>query len=187
MISHTLSSFPFLALVSMIPAAISYYMVGLQRSIDHFIYFALVLYACMIIVESLMMVVASVVPNYLMGIITGAGVQGLMMLTGGLFRLPNDIPNPIWKYPFYHIAFDKYADQGFCKNEFIGLTFHNKEGQFPSVITGMEILTGYYEMEVGYSKWVDLGILFGMVFSYRFLFFVFIKIGEKIRTVKGNN
>ena len=42
-----------------------------------------------------MMIVATIVPNYLMGIIIGARIQGLMILVGGFFRLPNDIPKPL--------------------------------------------------------------------------------------------
>ncbi|URE05527.1 ABC-2 type transporter [Musa troglodytarum] len=126
-IANTLSATPYLALISVIPGAIAYYLVGLQRSIDHFIYFALVLFMCMMLVEGLMMIVASIVPDFLMGIITGAGIQGVMMLNGGFFRLPNDLPKPVWRYPMYYIAFHKYANQGFYKNEFLGLIFPNTQ------------------------------------------------------------
>ena len=64
---------------------IAYYLTGLQKGFDHFIYFSMVLFTCMMLVESLMMIVASIVPNFLLGIITGAGIQGLMILGGGFF------------------------------------------------------------------------------------------------------
>jgi hypothetical protein len=80
-------------LISLIPRAIAYYLPGLHKGVDHFIYFAAVLFVCMMLVESLMMIVASVVPNFLMGMITDSGIQGLMILTGGFFRLRNDVPN----------------------------------------------------------------------------------------------
>ncbi|RVW60267.1 ABC transporter G family member 11 [Vitis vinifera] len=100
------------------------------------------------------------VPNFLMGIITGAGIQGLLILGGG------------------------YAYQGLYKNEFLGLTFpSNIAGR---VITGEEVLRETWQMEMAYSKWVDLSILIGMVVLYRFLFFIFIKTTEKvIPTVKA--
>ncbi|CAL9753173.1 unnamed protein product [Musa acuminata subsp. burmannicoides] len=126
-IANTLSATPYLALVSVVPGAIAYYLVGLQKSIDHFVYFSLVLFMCMMLVEGLMMIVASIVPDFLMGIITGAGIQGVMMLNGGFFRLPNDLPKPVWRYPMYYIAFHKYANQGFYKNEFLGLIFPNNQ------------------------------------------------------------
>ena len=71
MVGNTFSSIPYLILISVIPGAIAYYLVGLQKGFDHFAYFSLVLFATMMLVESLMMIVASIVPDFLMGIITG--------------------------------------------------------------------------------------------------------------------
>lgn len=128
-----------------------------------------------------MMMVASIVPDFLMGIITGAGIQGVMMLCGGFFRLPNDLPNPFWKYPMYYIAFHKYANQGFYKNEFEGLTFPNNQVGGAPTITGEEILQNVWQVEMGYSKWIDLAILFGMVVLYRLMFLGIIKTVEKVK------
>ncbi|KAK4749403.1 hypothetical protein SAY87_026852 [Trapa incisa] len=178
---NTFSSIPYLLIISLIPGAIAYYLVGLQKSVDHFAYFALTLFVTMMLVESLMMIVASVVPDFLMGIITGAGVQGVMMLNGGFFRLPDDLPEPFWKYPMYYISFHKYANQGFYKNEFKGLTFPNNQPGGPATITGDEILSSYWQVEMGYSKWVDLAVLFGMVILYRAMFWGIIKIKEKMK------
>ncbi|XP_073003048.1 ABC transporter G family member 1-like [Typha latifolia] len=179
-IANTLSATPYLILISVVPGAMAYYLVGLQKSIDHFACFALILFMCMMLVEGLMMIVASIVPDFLMGIITGAGIQGVMMLTGGFFRLPNDLPNPVWKYPMYYIAFHKYANQGFYKNEFLGLTFPNTQAGGPTVIAGDEILRDIWQVEM-YSKWIDLAVLFGMVILYRVIFLVIVKITEKVK------
>ncbi|XP_010273011.1 PREDICTED: ABC transporter G family member 11-like [Nelumbo nucifera] len=180
-LGNSFSSIPYLLLISLIPGAIAYYLVGLQKGAEHFVYFALVLFVCMLLVESLMMIVASVVPDFLMGIITGAGIQGVMMLNGGFFRLPDDLPKPFWKYPMYYIAFHKYANQGFYKNEFEGLTFPNNLAGGPPTITGDEILRDTWQVEMGYSKWVDLAILLGMVILYRFMFWAIIKTVEKMK------
>ncbi|GMH05933.1 hypothetical protein Nepgr_007773 [Nepenthes gracilis] len=185
-IGNTLSSIPYLIVISLIPGVIAYYLVGLQKGLDHFVYFALVLFACMMLVESLMMIVASIVPDFLMGIITGAGIQGVMMLNGGFFRLPNDLPRPFWRYPVYYISFHKYAIQGFYKNEFEGLTFPNNQIGGPETITGEEILRSVWEVEMGYSKWVDLAILFGMVVVYRLMFFGIIKALETLEPMIMN-
>lgn len=179
---NTFSAFPYLLLISVIPGAITYYLPGLHKGYEHFIYFVLVLFACMMLVESLMMTVASMVPNFLMGIITGAGIQGFMILGGGFFRLPNDLPQPFWKYPMYYIAFHKYAYQGMFKNEFEGLTFPNQAGG-PRTIPGEQILRDRWQVEMGVSKWVDLAILLGMVVLYRILFLVIIKTTEKIKPI----
>ncbi|KAK6135017.1 hypothetical protein DH2020_031244 [Rehmannia glutinosa] len=182
-IGNTLSSVPYLLLNSLVPGAIAYFLVGLQKSIDHFIYFALLLFACMILVESLMMIVASIVPDYLMGIIVGSGIQGMMLLNGGFFRLPNDLPKPLWRYPMYYISYHKYAFQGFYKNEFVGLEFPNERVGGPSIINGDEILRDVWQMDMGYSKWVDFAIVFGMLIMYRVMFFGIIKGTEKFKPV----
>lgn len=180
MVGSTFSSIPYLLIISLIPGAIAYYLVGLQKSLEHFTYFALVLFMCMMLVESLMMIVASIVPDFLMGIITGAGIQGVMMLTGGFFRLPDDLPKPFWRYPMYHIAFHKYAFQGFYKNEFEELTFPSNQAGGAPTITGEDILKSIWQVEMGYSKWIDLAILFGMVIVYRLMFLGIIKFSEKV-------
>ncbi|KAM3757480.1 hypothetical protein ACB098_02G191400 [Castanea mollissima] len=180
-IGNTFSSIPYLLIISLLPGAIAYYLVGLQKSFEHFAYFSLVLFVCMMLVESLMMIVASIVPDFLMGIITGAGIQGVMMLNGGFFRLPNDLPKPFWRYPTYYIAFHKYANQGFYKNEFEGLTFLNNLANGPPTITGEEILRNTWQVEMGYSKWIDLAILFGMVVLYRLIFLGIVKTVEKVK------
>ncbi|KAE8670048.1 ABC transporter G family member 11 [Hibiscus syriacus] len=179
-IANTLYALPFLAMVALIPGAITYFLPGLHKGYQHFLFFVTLLFACMLLVESLMMIVASLVPNFLMGIIVGAGVQGLMILVGGFFRLPTDLPKPVLKYPLYHIAFHKYAYQGLFKNEFEGMTFPNVQG---GTISGEEILKHTWHLEMGYSKWVDLAILFGMVVFYRLLFSVIIKTTEKAKPV----
>jgi hypothetical protein len=50
-------------------------MVRLHPGFSHYIFFVLNLYASVTVVESLMMAIASVIPNFLMGIIIGAGIQ----------------------------------------------------------------------------------------------------------------
>ncbi|KAA3473887.1 ABC transporter G family member 11-like isoform X1 [Gossypium australe] len=180
-IGNTISSIPYLCVISLIPGALAYYLVGLQKSFDHFIYFVMLLFTSTMLVESIMMTVASVVPNYLMGIITGAGIQGIMILNGGFFRLPDDLPKPFWRYPMYYIAFHKYANQGFYKNEFEGLSFPSNQVGGPPTITGDEVLRSFWQVEMGYSKWIDLAILFGMVVVYRLMFWGIIIMVEKIK------
>ncbi|XP_059432546.1 ABC transporter G family member 1-like [Corylus avellana] len=179
-IGNTFSSIPYLLIISLAPGAIAYYLV--ERSFQHFAFFALLLFACMMLVESLMMIVASILPDFLMGIITGAGIQGVMMLGGGFFRLPDDLPKPFWKYPMYYISFHKYANQGFYKNEFKGLTFNSNQAGGPP-ISGDYILRNTWHVEMAYSKWIDLVILLGMVVLYRLMFWGIIKTVEKVKTV----
>ena len=74
-ISNTISATPFLILICFLSGTICYFMVRLHPGFEHYIFFVLNLYASVTVVESLMMVIASVIPNFLMGIIIGAGIQ----------------------------------------------------------------------------------------------------------------
>jgi len=47
--------------------------------------------------------------------------------------------------------------------------------------SGIQVLKYKLEVEMGYSKWVNLAILCGMTVIYRMIFFTIVKITEEIR------
>ncbi|RDX60606.1 ABC transporter G family member 15, partial [Mucuna pruriens] len=110
-LANFLSSFPFLVAIALTTSTITYNMVKFRPGIIHFVFFTLNIYSCISVIESLMMVVASLVPNFLMGIITGAGIIGIMMMTSGFFRLLSDLPKPVWRYPISYISYGSWAIQ----------------------------------------------------------------------------
>ncbi|KAI3936137.1 hypothetical protein MKW92_041229 [Papaver armeniacum] len=123
----------------------AYYLVGLHKGYEHFLFFVLLLFICMMLVESLMMVVASA-----------------MILNAG-FSATNDLPKPLWKYPMTSVP-------------------NNQIGGSSTI--GEEVLKNIWQMPTGYSKWVDLVILLGMVVLYRLMFFSIIKLSEKKKILK---
>lgn len=178
-IGNSLSSMPYLFLISLASSSICYFMVRLHPGFVRFLYFSLALYACVMVVEAMMMAIASVVPNFLMGIIIGAGIQGVYMLVAGYFRLPGDIPKPVWRYPVSFLSFDYWAIQGAYQNDLVGLEFDNQSPQLPK-ITGEYLLKDVYDIDTNRSKWWDLAVIFSMAVIYRLIFFIMIKIGEDI-------
>ncbi|KVH90385.1 ABC-2 type transporter [Cynara cardunculus var. scolymus] len=72
-LSNFLSSLPFLTVMSFSTAVITYNMVKFHRGFFREMYACLDLLLSIAAVESCMMVIASVVPNFMMGIIIGAG------------------------------------------------------------------------------------------------------------------
>lgn len=179
LIGNIFSAVPYMLMISLIPGAIVYYLSGLHNGLTHFLYFASVLFAIVMWVESLMMVVGSIFPNFVMGVIIAGGVEGLMILTGGFYRLPNELPKPLWKYPFYYVSFLTYAFQGSFKNEFEGLTFVLYQDGGARAVSGRDILAETWHVQMGHSKWVDLAIMFGMILFYRVLFLAIDKGKEK--------
>jgi len=139
-LSNFLSSFPFLVAIALTSCTITYNMVKFRPGFIHYAFFTVNIYGCISVIESLMMVVAALVPNFLMGIITGAGIivrtngenstrnqlhdphvlifhilllfmQGIMMMTSGFFRLLSDLPKPVWRYPISYISYGAWAIQ----------------------------------------------------------------------------
>uniref|UniRef100_A0A2N9GIX3 ABC transporter domain-containing protein n=1 Tax=Fagus sylvatica TaxID=28930 RepID=A0A2N9GIX3_FAGSY len=72
-LSNFLSSFPYVAVMSIATTTITYYMVKFRPEFSHFVYLSLDLISTILVVESTMMIIASLVPNFLMGLIIGAG------------------------------------------------------------------------------------------------------------------
>lgn len=184
LIGNTLSAIPYMLLMSVIPTLIVYYLSGLHKGFLHFLYLVSVVFATILSIESLMLVVGSIFPNFVMGMVLVGGFQGIMILIGGFYRLPHDLPKIVWRYPLYYVSFHKYAFQGSFKNEFDGLTFvldDEEDGRSKSrIVSGREILRNIWQVEMGQSKWVDLIILFGMILLFRLMFLVITKSKEKV-------
>ncbi|KAL5993358.1 ABC transporter G member 11 [Asimina triloba] len=154
-ISNTLSAMPFLIMITVISGTICYFMVHLHPGFIHYLFFVLCLYASVTVVESLMMAIASIIPNFLMGIIVGAGIQVDEL-----------------KYVLSPL-------KGQYQNDLRGLEFDNQTPDLPK-ISGEYILEYVFQIDVHRSKWADLSVLFSMIIIYRILFFIMIKINEDV-------
>ncbi|KAL2510824.1 ABC transporter G family member 15 [Abeliophyllum distichum] len=177
-LSNFISSFPFLVIMSFSSASITYFMVKFHTGISHFMFATLDLLISIAVVESSMLVVAAVVPNFLMGVIVGAGFIGIMMATAGFFRLPNDLPKPFWRYPISYINFMAWALQGAYKNDMIGIEFEPPEAGEPR-LKGEYVLTSVIGISLKHSKWWDLAVVTAILLANRILFFAILKLKEK--------
>lgn len=176
-ISNFLSSMPFLLTMSWASASITYWMVKFRPGFSYFAFFALNLYGGVSVIESLMMIISALVPNFLMGLILGAGVIGIMMLTSGFFRLLPELPKIFWKYPVSYIVYGSWGLKGAYKNDLLGLEF---EPMTPGgdKLTGEYIITNMMGLSVSYSKWLDLAMIFILLLAYRITFFLVLKVKE---------
>ncbi|XP_027168411.1 ABC transporter G family member 15-like [Coffea eugenioides] len=177
-LSNFLSSFPFLAAISVITGTITFYMVKSRTEFSHYVYYCLNIFGCIAVVESCMMIVASLVPNFLMGIIAGAGVLGIMMMTAGFFRLLPDLPKIFWRYPVSLMSYGSWSLQGGYKNDLIGVVF---DGLWPGdpKLNGEDVLKNMFGLSLDHSKWWDLFALYCLFLTYRVLFFVILKLKER--------
>lgn len=177
-LSNFLSSFPFLVAVSVATGTITFYMVKFRTEFSHYIFFCLNIFGSIAMVESVMMIVAALVPNFLMGIIAGAGVLGIMMMTAGFFRLLDDLPKIFWRYPVSLIGYGAWALQGAYKNDMLGLVFDPLVPGDPK-ITGAHVIEVLFKIPLDHSKWWDLFAVYALIVCYRFLFFIILKLRER--------
>ncbi|XP_022153001.1 ABC transporter G family member 15-like [Momordica charantia] len=177
-LSNFLSSFPFLVSISIVSGTITFFMVKYRPEFSRYMFFCLNIFGCISVIEGLMMVVASLVPNFLMGIITGAGIIGIMMMTSGFFRLLPDLPKPFWRYPISYLSYGSWALQGAYKNDLIGLEFDPMIPGMPK-LSGEYVITNMYGIPISHSKWWDLTALMLLVLLYRILFFLVLKLKER--------
>ncbi|GAU28496.1 hypothetical protein TSUD_294990 [Trifolium subterraneum] len=106
-------------------------------------------------------------------------MKGIFMLVSGYFRLPHDIPKPVWRYPMSYISFHFWALQGQYQNDLRGLVFDNQTPDLPK-IPGEYILEYVFQITVTRSKWIDLTVILSMIVIYRIIFFIMIKINEDV-------
>ncbi|KAH6812976.1 ABC-2 type transporter family protein [Perilla frutescens var. frutescens] len=177
-LSNFISSFPFLFVMSLCSVSITYFMVKYHPGFSHFIYAFLDLLLSISVVESCMMVVAALVPNFLMGVVVGAGIIGIMMATAGFFRLIPDLPLIFWTYPISYMNYMAWALQGAYKNDMIGLEFDPPEAGQPK-LKGSVVLTTLLGIPLRHSKWWDLAMVALILLVYRLVFFSILKFKER--------
>ncbi|XP_011045407.1 PREDICTED: ABC transporter G family member 15-like [Populus euphratica] len=181
-LSNFLSSFPYLTVMSFGTSSITYYMVKFRSEFSNFLYVFMALLSSIATVESCMMTIASLVPNYLMGFVIGSGYIGILMMTSGFFRLLPDIPKVFWRYPISYINFGAWGLQGAYKNDMIGLEFDPLVPGGPK-LKGEEVLTTMLGISLDHSKWWDLAAVVIILIAFRLLFFAILKFKERILPV----
>ncbi|XP_043700991.1 ABC transporter G family member 3 [Telopea speciosissima] len=170
LLGHLLSSIPFLFLVSISSSVVFYFLVGLRDEFSLLMYFVLNFFMCLLVNEGLVLVVASIWQELFQSILMLVSVHVIMMLAAGYFRIRNQLPEPVWKYPLSYIAFHTYSIQGILENEYIGTSF--AVGQVRT-ISGVQALRSAYDISPSSNaKWGNLLILFLMAIGYRIILFV---------------
>ncbi|KAM3398496.1 ABC transporter G family member 15 isoform X1 [Capsicum galapagoense] len=179
-LSNFISSFPFLVVMSLSSVAITYNLVKFHPGFFHFMYAAIILWSSIAVVESCMMLVASFVPNFTMGLVVGAGLLGIMMASAGFFRLMPDLPKVFWRYPISYVNYMAWGLQGAYKNDLIGLEFDPvmPDDQMKKM-KGEVLISSVLGFSVKHSKWWDLGVVIVILISYRLAFYIILKLKER--------
>ncbi|KAF4354338.1 hypothetical protein F8388_023000 [Cannabis sativa] len=170
-ISNTLVFLPFLLVVAVLYTTPVYWLVGLRKEMDGFLYFSLVVWMVILMSNSFVACFSALVPNFITGMTLVAGIMGSFFLFSGYFITKEDLPR-YWIFMHYLSLF-KYPFECFIINEYGG----EKGRQRCLANLGDQcVLYGDTFLEQKglkeYQKWSNLSVMMGFIIGYRVLCFL---------------
>lgn len=152
LVANFLIGLPYLFIIVMSFSLIAYWMVGLWPTATGFWTFVGFLFLDLLAAESLVVFIASVVPNFIVALAVTAFANGLWMVVNG-FLVPETILNVFWRSWVTKINYQNWTFRAMMYNEFRSQTFTCADScSFPSVdgktVSGQAVLA-YYGYEDG--------------------------------------
>ncbi|KAF2150300.1 putative ABC transporter [Myriangium duriaei CBS 260.36] len=179
MVSNFVIGLPYLFIISLLFSIIAYWLSNFRPTGQAFFTWVMWLFLDLIAAESLVVLVTSVVPLFVVALAVTAFANGLWMCTNG-FLVPPQQLNSFWYYVFHFIDYQAYVFQGMMINEFTDRVYDctkQMDGSctcmYPSPlmdqcqIPGKAVLDMYNYSENRTGKWV--GIMLVIVLAYRCL------------------
>ncbi|TKY49156.1 ABC transporter G family member 10 [Spatholobus suberectus] len=167
-LANTLVFLPFLLLVGLLYTAPVYWLVGLRKSIDGFLYFSLVVWLVLLMSNSLVACFSALVPNFILGTSVIAGLMGSFFLFSGYFISKEKIPSywifmhylSLFKYPFECLMINEYGGEQ-------GKTSCLEISNGKCILYGVEFLRqqGLKDSQ----KWTNLAVMLSFIVGYRVL------------------
>ncbi|MCH94071.1 ABC transporter G family member 10-like, partial [Trifolium medium] len=162
-LANTLVFLPFLLMVGLLYTTPVYWLVGLRKDIDGFLYFSLVVWLVLLMSNSLVACFSALVPNFILGSSVIAGLMGSFFLFSGYFISKEKIPSywifmhyiSLFKYPFECLMINEYGgEQG--KRRCIEV---NNNGE--CILYGAEFLKQQGLKES--HKWINLALMLSFI------------------------
>ncbi|CAO2171166.1 unnamed protein product [Urochloa humidicola] len=163
---------PFLLLQSATYSAIVWFALKLH---GQFLYFLVMLYACLLSTNSFVVFISSVVPNFILGYAAVIAFTALFFLFCGYFLNSHNIPLG-WKWMNW-VSTMKYPYEGLLMNEFDGDRVFAKEDTF--TLTGDAILRQLGISTEEGRKWRMVLYLLAWAVFYRVLFYLVLRFASK--------
>jgi ABC-type multidrug transport system permease subunit len=190
-LSNFLVGLPFLFLIVIVFSVVEYWLSNFRADGGAFFMWVLWLFLDLVAAESLVVLVASLFPVFVVALAVTAFANGLWMCVDG-FLVPMSILNSFWKYVFHYIDYQAYVFQGMFVNEFEKRTYDcqkisdgtNGSGQYycmyPSdlnsegKIRGTDVLKSFDYSTGQQGTWI--GITIGIILGYRVLAYLALKL-----------
>ncbi|KAI9806631.1 MAG: hypothetical protein M1825_006088 [Sarcosagium campestre] len=121
-ISNFLIGLPYLFLIALLFSVVEYWLSNFRPNASAFWIWVLWLFLDLVAAESLIVLVSSIFPVFVVALAVAAFANGLWMCVDG-FLVPTATLNVFWKYVFHYIDYQAYVFQGMLVNEFEHRTF----------------------------------------------------------------
>ncbi|RAR01968.1 abc transporter [Stemphylium lycopersici] len=117
MLSNFIVGVPFLFLITILFSVISYWLANFRPTADGFWTWVLWLFLDLLAAESLVVLLSSLIPIFVVALAATAFANGLWMCVNG-FMVQPDTLNVFWRYVFHYIDYQAYVFRGMMVNEF---------------------------------------------------------------------
>ncbi|KAH6653867.1 P-loop containing nucleoside triphosphate hydrolase protein [Truncatella angustata] len=177
MIANFLIGIPYLFIISVIFSVISYWLSNFRPDAAAFFTYLMWLFLDLLAAESLVVLMTSLFPSFVISLALVAFANGLWMSVGGFLVSPN-ILNVFYKYVFHYWDYQKWVFEGMMVNEFAQRTYEcardatggchcmfESELEDQCLIQGQAVLDSY-----GYESGHlgrNVGIMMAIVVGYR--------------------
>ena len=178
-IANFLIGLPYLFLISLLFSLVAYFLINFRPTGTAFMTWVLWLFLDLVAAESLIVLVSSIFPVFVVALAVAAFANGLWMCVDG-FLVPMTTLNVFWKYVFHYIDYQAYVFQGMMVNEFQDRAFDcagsastGYQCMYQSDLAGVGKIQGKAVLEAfGYETglmgtWVR--IMIGIIAGYRIL------------------
>jgi ABC-type multidrug transport system permease subunit len=178
-VSNFLIGLPFLFLISVLFAGVTYRLVGFRPDTTAFFIHVMWLFLDLVAAESLVVLIAYLLPNFIVALALVAFVNGLWTSVGG-FLVPTASLNVFWRYAFHSIDYQSYVFRGMMVNEFTGRVYkcagditsgcscaYESDLSDQCKIDGLAVLEYYNYAANGLGT--SIGIMIGIIAVYRLL------------------
>ncbi|OBT84674.1 hypothetical protein VE02_07846 [Pseudogymnoascus sp. 03VT05] len=182
-LAFTLANFiiglPYLFLIALLFSVVEYWLSNFRPNANAFFIWVLWLFLDLVAAESLIVLVSSIFPVFVVALAVAAFANGLWMCVDG-FLVPLTTLNVFWKYVFHYINYQAYVFQGMMVNEFESRNFDCAgsatsgyscmyQSDLASVgkIRGTTILAQFGYRTGLQGEWI--GIMIGIIAGYRIL------------------
>lgn len=180
-IANALVYLPFLFILALFFTIPLYWLVGLNRSFEAYLYFLMLIWLILYMANSVVVCFSALVPNFIVGNSVISGVMGSFFLFSGYFISKHGMP-PYWMFMHY-VSLFKYPFEGLLINEFSG------SGKCLEYMFGRcEVSSEDVLREEGYgeeSRWRNVVIMVCLILLYRFISYIILRCRCSSRDLRG--